>query len=117
MPDSAAACASWLSIGRQVLCGNYHGDNGLSLRPSIRALQNREGCQFVLGASKGMAYLEEQLKRNKDNRIAFDLKDHCVKSIWSPGTLYGCFLVITVRRGASPCSGRSRRPWRFHRQE
>lgn len=69
MPDSATAWASWLSIGRQVLCGNYHGDNGLSLRPSIGALENGGGCHFVLGASKGMAYLEKLLKRNQDNRV------------------------------------------------
>lgn len=69
MPDSAAAWASWLSIGRQVLCGNYHGDNGLSPRPSIGALENGEGCHFVLGASKGMAYLEKLLKGNKENRV------------------------------------------------
>lgn len=69
MPDSAPAWASWLSIGHQVLCGNYHGDNGLSLHPSIGALEIGKGCHFVLGASKGMAYLEILLKRNKDNRI------------------------------------------------
>lgn len=69
MPDSAAACASWLCIGRQVLCGNYHGDNGPSLRQSIGALENGKGCHFVLGASKGMAYLEKLPKRNQDNRV------------------------------------------------
>lgn len=69
MPDSAAAWASWLSIGRQVLCSNYHGDNGPSLCSSIGALENDEGCHFVLGASKGMAYLGERLKENKDNRV------------------------------------------------
>lgn len=68
MRDSAAAWASWPSIGRQVLCSNYHGDNGLPLRPSIGALENGEGCHFALGASKSMAYLEKLLNRNKDNR-------------------------------------------------
>lgn len=39
------------------------------LHQSIRALENGEGCHFALGASKGMAYLEKLLKRNKDNRV------------------------------------------------
>lgn len=69
MSNSAAAWASWLSTGPQVLCSNYHGDNGLSLRPSIDSSENGDGCHFVLGASKCTAYLEKRLKRNKDNRV------------------------------------------------
>ena len=32
-------------------------------------MENGKGCHFVLGASKGMAYLEKLPKRNQDNRV------------------------------------------------
>lgn len=69
MPDSAPARAPWLPIGPQVLCANYHGDNGLSLGQFTGALENGEGCHFVLGASNGMAYLEILLKSNKHDHV------------------------------------------------